>query len=137
MIAICWLLAKAVFVPNEKGELVAQTNPPTEIPTESVPPVEMPPGEYGMMFVKMFLTLIALVALLGGSVWFLRRLIQQRMQRKGSGQRIHILEKRMISPKTMLYLVEVDSEKVLLAESHLEVRRIHNLHPTSTTPPNE
>ena len=33
----------------------------------------------------------------------------------------------MISAKTMLYLVEVESQKILLAESHLEIRRLHVL----------
>ena len=93
------------------------------IPSEG----DLPPGDYGWLFAKMFLTLIAFAIVLGVSVWFLRKLIQQRLQ-KGTGvQAIHILEKKMISPKTMLYLVEVESQKILIAESHLEVRRIQAL----------
>ncbi len=85
---------------------------------------ELPPGDYGTSFVKMFLTLIALIFLFSATVWFLRRLIRQRLE-KGTGyQMIQILEKKMISPKTMLYVVELDGQKILLAESQLEVRRI-------------
>jgi len=125
MITMLFLLAKAVFTTNEKGELMAQAATPDTDPSPAAP--ELPPGDYGMMFVKMFLSLIALVALLGITVWFLRRLINQRMQKRGGGQLIHILERRAISPKTLLYLVQIDNQKVLLAESHLEVRRLHTM----------
>ena len=85
---------------------------------------ELPPGDYGVSFVKMFLTLIALILLFGTTVWFMRRLIRQRLERGTGEQLIQILEKKMISPKTMLYVVELEGQKILLAESHLEIRRI-------------
>jgi len=85
---------------------------------------ELPPGDYGVSFVKMFLTLIALIVLFGATVWFMRRLIRQRLERGTGEQLIQILEKKMISPKTMLYVVEIEGQKILLAESHLEIRRI-------------
>jgi flagellar protein FliO/FliZ len=88
---------------------------------------EAPPGDYGMMFMKMFLTLIGLVAFMGLTVWVLRKFISQRLQKKNGGQSIQILEKRMISQKTVLYLVEVDSQRVLISESQLEVRRLHEV----------
>jgi flagellar protein FliO/FliZ len=92
---------------------------------------ELPPGDYGVSFVKMFLTLIALIILFSSTVWFLRRIIRQRLE-KGSGEQlIQILEKKMISPKTLLYVIEMDGQRILLAESQVEVRRI------STTKPEE
>lgn len=108
-----------IYVPNEKGELTALDN---ALPLESMPP--LPPGEFGATLAKTLLMLFALVALLGVTFWFLRRLVQQRLQKGDANLSIQVLEKRMISPKTMLYLVEVEGKKVLLAESQLEVRRI-------------
>jgi flagellar protein FliO/FliZ len=70
----------------------------------------------------MFLTLIALTTLMALTVWFIRRLIRSRLEKGVGEQKIEIIEKRLLSPKTMLYLVEVDGEQVLLAESQLEVR---------------
>lgn len=87
---------------------------------------ELSPGDLGAAFVKMLLTLLALIALLVGSLWLLRRLLQQRLQKGTGNQAIQVLEKKMISPKTMLYLVEVEGKKVLLAESHLEVRKLQD-----------
>ncbi|HSX38111.1 MAG TPA: flagellar biosynthetic protein FliO [Chlamydiales bacterium] len=90
----------------------------------SVAETPIPPSDMGMALFKMLLTLIALVALLYASYWFLRRLIQNRLQ-KGVGERsIEVLEKRMISAKTMLYIVQVENKKILLAESHLEVKAL-------------
>lgn len=97
----------------------------SQITPDDLPSPDMASAEYGAAFVKMFITLIALSLLLWGTVWLLRRIIQKKLQ-KGSGERaIEILEKKMLSPKTMLYWVEVEGQKVLIAESHLEVRGLH------------
>lgn len=85
---------------------------------------QMPTGDLGAAFAKMFLSLAALVLLLLVSYWFLRRLIQNRLQKGGSNASIQVIEKRMISPKTTLYLIEAEGKKVLVAESHLEIKRL-------------
>ena len=108
----------AVYIPDEKGELTALES---AIAQSSTP---MPAGDLGAAFAKMFITLIVLVILLLVSYWFVRRLIQQRLQKGVGSASIQIVEKRMISPKTMLYLIEVDKKKILIAESHLEVKRL-------------
>lgn len=98
---------------------------PGDLPLEPSS-MALPPGDYGIAFVKMMLSLFALAALLFGTLWFFRKIIQQRLQKGPKNSSIVILEKRMISQKTMLYLVEVENKKVLLAESHLEIKRIES-----------
>ena len=117
---------------------------PLEAPAEEAlgaivlsPPIQLvaetPITSYGSTIAQMLATFTALIALLFISVWFIRRLIQGRLQR-GVGERaINILEKRMISPKTMLYWIEVDNKKILIAESHLEVRKLES-YPQSSSP---
>ncbi len=51
-------------------------------------------------------------------------------KRVGS-QSIQILEKRMISPKTMLYLIEAEGKQILIAESQLEVKRLESFSASS------
>ncbi len=109
------------YVPDEKGELSALDG---MLVSEQAAQM---PGDIGAAFVKMLITLVVLVGLLGITYWFVRRLIQGRLQRGVGTASIQILEKRMISPKTTLYLVEVDHKKVLLAESHLEIKRLLDL----------
>lgn len=124
--AIWMFLANTVYIPDEKGELTAAPSPSILDNLDQVPPP--PPGDFGATFVKMILTMVAIVALLFFTFWFLRRLIQQRLQKGVGEQSIQILEKRMISPKTMLYLIEVDKKKILIAESHLEIKRLENFN---------
>ena len=112
---------------NRLSFLAAAIDDPTSVS------VEPPPGDYGAMFFKMLGSLLLLVALLVGTAWILRRLIRHRLTKSNRGQAINILERRVLSPKTMLYLVEVEHRKVLIAESHLEVRRLHVV--TEETPP--
>lgn len=102
---------------NEKGEL-----PPLDSAA-----AQMPPGDLGAAFAKMFLTFVALALLLFATYWFLRKFIQQRNQKGGVHAAIHILEKKMISPKTALYLIEVDKKRILIAESQLEIKRLESL----------
>lgn len=92
----------------------------------------VPPGDLGTTFIKMMLTFAVLILLLFGTYWFIRRLVQMRLQKGVGKASIQILEKRMISAKTMLYLIEVENKKVLLAESQLEIKRIESFEGTPT-----
>jgi flagellar protein FliO/FliZ len=83
---------------------------------------------YEGAFLKMFLTLLALVVGIVGTVWFLKRLSRGRIG-GGSGRSIVILEKKPLSPKTMLYVVEVEGKQALIAESQLEVKLIMPIEP--------
>lgn len=90
---------------------------------------DLPPVNYGWAFFKVFFTLIILGLLLFATLWFLRKLFRDRMQRGSEHQLIQVLDRRMISPKTVLYLVNVRGEEVLLAESQHEIRRLSNPKP--------
>lgn len=129
--SIALLLADAVFIPDEKGDLVALAGSVAE----AAAPI--PPTDMGMTLIKMLLTLFALVLLLFGTYWFLRRLIQSRLQRGMGKQSIDILEKRMISPKTMLYLIQVENKKILIAESHLEIKPLESFPVVEIENPSE
>lgn len=107
------------------------TSPPSEMdPTEVIPTTSS--ADLGTTFAQMMLTFAALILLLFATYWFLRKLIQSRIHKTSEDASIHILEKRMISAKTMLYLVEVENKKILLAESQLEIKRIESF-PLETT----
>jgi flagellar biogenesis protein FliO len=114
--------ANAIFLQDEKGDLVQLTTKVADI-ADPLQPTDM-----GIALIKMLLSLIALAALLFGTYWFLRRLVQTRLQRGvGKQQTIELLEKKMISAKTMLYLIRVENKKILFAESHLEIKALESL----------
>jgi flagellar biogenesis protein FliO len=75
-------------------------------------------------FFKMFMSLGLIIALLLGTYYLLRKLIRIKLEKANADSSIRILEKRMLSPKTMLYLIELEGKQVLLAESQLEVRKL-------------
>lgn len=100
-----------MYVPEQTGHLAQAAS-------------ELPASDLGAAFFKMCVSLLILIILLVLSYWFLKRMIQNRMQKSGENASIHILEKRMLSPKTILYLVEVDKKKIVIAESQLEIKKL-------------
>lgn len=105
---------------NEQEEWI---DPANQI-AQSIPPLPSP--DIGSAFLKMFLSLLVLILLLIISYRFLKRFMQNRFQKGSSAASIQILEKKMISPKTMLYVIKIDRKKILVAESHLDVRRLES-----------
>lgn len=112
------MFADATPLPDELASLEAAFQ---DLPSS-------PPGDFGAAFVKMILTLIVIVVLLYLTYWLLKRFIRHRLEKGVGSQAIHVVEKRMISPKTVLYLVEFEGKRILFAESHLEIKRLDS-HP--------
>lgn len=112
-------LANAVFIPDENGELIALDASPS-LADSSL----LSAGDLRLASLKIFLTFVALVTLLFLTYWFLRYLLRQRLERGTGAQSIQVLEKKMVSPKTVLYLIEIEEKKVLFAESHLDVKQL-------------
>ncbi len=104
----------------------AQPSPVPGQPTQEENIIPQTPS-YEHAFVKMLLTLFGLIAMIFLTVWLLRRVASVRLQRGGSGQAINIIERRPLSAKSALYLLEVDGKRVLISESHLEVRALSTI----------
>jgi flagellar biogenesis protein FliO len=105
---------------------------PAQVPGQPAPAnpfdtsdkVEPPTYEYALG--KMLLTLLGLIMLIVLTVWMLRKLGGGKMG-GASSQAIKIIERRPLSQKSVLYLIEVQGKKVLIAESQLEVRRLTDI----------
>lgn len=100
-----------------KSELI------TEMNKDEVYPV-FEQTEYKPTFFKMLLILIALIALIFLTFWIFRRLMRMRISQANLTKNVKILEKRALSPKTLLYIIELDGKRVLISESTLEVKKI-------------
>ncbi len=85
------------------------------------PPSLLDMDNYSHAFLKMFLSLLFFLALAGFSLWFLRKVLQKR-KIPSSSHKIQILGKRALSPKSILYLVEIENKRVLVSESQLDMR---------------
>ncbi len=97
-----------------------------EVPIPGQPQHEavVTPPSYEHALGKMLLTLFGLIILILLTVWIMRRLSAGRLGRTNTDHAIKILEKRALSPKSMLYLLEVEGKHVLISESQLEVRAL-------------
>lgn len=109
---------------TENNTIITEENLLSE--NEDPYPVSYQP-EYKPAFLKMLLILIALIVLIFLTFWIFRRFMRMRLYQSNLTKNIKILEKRTLSPKSMLYLIEIEGKKVLIAESNLEVRKIKEI----------
>ena len=98
--------------------------------SELIPPLPqeqspLPVDDYVAAFFKMILMLLIILVLVVLTIWVIKRWGHGRIGRFKDKQSIHILEKRILSPKTALYLIEIEGAQLLVAESQLEVRPLH------------
>ncbi len=78
---------------------------------------------YENAFIKMLLTLGALLVLICATLWAIKRFGRGQFG-LGSSRTIKILERRPLSQKSMLYIVEVEGKRILVSESQFEVRAL-------------
>ena len=113
---------------NISFKILALLADATTVTTTAAPAVTDALPSYEGAFAKMFLTLLVLVVGIVGTIWFLKRLSRGRFG-GGSSRSIVVLDKKALSPKTMLYVVEIEGKQALISESQLEVRRLIELEP--------
>lgn len=114
-------------------EQAEPSNAPSPASTSPQPGSELSPAplpsskemttSYENAFVRMLVTLLGLVFLVFATFWILRRLGKGRFK-TGGGRTISIIDRRALSPKSMLYVVEIGNKKILISESQLEVRAL-------------
>jgi flagellar biogenesis protein FliO len=137
ILALCACLLCAPLVHAENKDPLPQeqmqTAPepaPVPAPAQAVPetPAPTPSAEemthsYENAFLRMIITLLALLVLVFATFWILRRLSGGKFK-LGSSRSINVLEKRVLSPKSILYIIEVGGKKILISESQAEVRAL-------------
>lgn len=133
--------ATSTSTPVNPTPVAPIAQPVTPLPTQEHPlethqtpipsSVEMT-DSYQHAFIRMLLSLLGLLVLVFGTFWFLKRMGKGKL-RFGSNRSIQILEKRPLSAKTVLYVIEVEGKQVLISESQLEVRALTTLEPKIDT----
>ena len=124
ILLICiWLVQPIAFAQQDPTHPLSNQEQSQPKDTDYFNSVDAP-VTYKGTFVKMMLTLLALIVLIVISVWMLRRISHGRMKQMNYGRTIKIIERRPLSAKSVLYLVEISGKKVVIAESQLDVRPI-------------
>lgn len=83
---------------------------------------------YGELWSKTLLLLIAILAFLFIATWFMKRFDAFKVKPQVKESQIHLLERKVLSPKSVLYLIEIEGQKIALAESATNgVQLLHTL----------
>jgi flagellar biogenesis protein FliO len=126
---VCYAEDSAPSKPSIPYDSPVPGQPSLEEKDPTIPPTP----NYEHAFGKMLLTLLGLIVLIILTVWMLKRLSGGKMSSLASGKTIKILERRPLSQKSILYLIEVEGKHVLISESQLEVRAITSIETPSAT----
>ena len=103
---------------NQKSVELPQNNSDTDTSFQQ----EFPPIEYKGAFIKMMVSLLAVIVLGSITIWSFKRLAKSRVYTANLNKEIKILEKRVLSPKSILYLIEYNGKKMIVSESHLDMK---------------
>lgn len=95
--------------------------------SQEPPQLDTTTKTYESAFIKMILSLIGILIFVFIVFFLFKKFASSRIKQSNHFRTIKLLEKRAISPKSMLYLVEIGGKKILLAESQLEIRNVSNL----------
>lgn len=72
---------------------------------------------YSALWNKTLLLLIAVLLVLFVGSWYLRKIGGLKVKEGAKDSRIQLLEKRVISPKAVVYLLSIDGHKIALSET--------------------
>ncbi len=99
--------------------------------TSATGPMVNPP-EFHALFIKTMLLVGALLALTFFALWVLKRVGGGRFEASHKDSLISVIERKALTPKVSLWVVEIESEKFLIAESHngLGIKRINQKEST-------
>lgn len=107
--------------------LTAADTPSSEKRREAVENIPLPPelieqeqpsdDRFYHEFVKMLLTLGFIILLIFVLIWMMKKMSNVKIEQSNLGSSIKILEKRNLSPKTTLYLLDIGDKGVAISES--------------------
>ncbi len=107
-------------------ELPFSVDSPLETHQEETPTIE---GHFFEQFIKMLFILCALIVAMLVLAWVAKKFLNTRLEQINAASGIRVEERRVLTQKTVVYILNVQGERVLLAESHQGVA----IHPLSST----
>lgn len=90
-----------------------------QLPAES-----LDEGRFMAEFIYMLLMLGLLIGVVLFASWLMKRMVNTRLSQLNESSNIKVLEKRTLSPKSSLYLLEIEGKTVLIAESGTHITQL-------------
>lgn len=116
------------------GAVHAQEEPPPPDLLE-----EPARGEYNFRheFLRMLFILGLIITMVVATTWMFRRIGRGKMRTFNSNSAIQILERRAVSQKSFVYLLEVEGTKILVGDSQAGLHGLAVLTDTPSEPPSD
>lgn len=115
---LCLVALWATPLVAQETESYDPSEEPLFFVEESVSNVPESSGtDFFTALLKTIMALAAMVALLYGATYLMRKFTMQKWQGENKTSDIEVLERRALSPKAALYLIDVLGKKVLIGES--------------------
>lgn len=92
-------------------------------------------GEYKIAFFRTLFIIIAIGAIALIIIYYLKKLSTGRPMMVNKYKNIKILERRPLSPQTILYQIEVGTRQIIVAESKVEIKVLTSFDPLEKTTP--
>ncbi len=93
-------------------------------------------SRYGELWNKTLLLLIGMLVVLFAGTWYLKKFGVMRVKdSNGQATRIQLLEKRVISPKAVVYLLLIDGQKFALSETSSGIQVLQTFDKKIQEPP--
>lgn len=102
----------------EIPEKVSEEPPPFPFPDQ---PSEVPETNFMAQFINMLLMLGLLIGLMFFCSWFLKRMMASRIQQVNTDSNIKVIEYRPLSNRTTVYVLDIEGQKYVLAETPTSV----------------
>ena len=114
----------------EQQNFLQDENPPVEQEEEETPPHQQV-IDVRTLFFKTLLMLIGLCTLVIAGGYFLKRIAGGKLKAFTTDGSIQLIERKYLSPKTALWLVEVKSKPLIVVDSQYGVA-IHSIQEEET-----
>ncbi|MDN3504169.1 MAG: flagellar biosynthetic protein FliO [Rhabdochlamydiaceae bacterium] len=108
--------------PCQPGEQFEQTE-------KSFTPLDT--TDYKVKFIKTIVWIFFILGLILLLLWLVKRFSSKRFTALNQQKYVKIIEKRAISPKTMLYVIEIGGKHLLISESQFEVEFLSQIETQS------
>lgn len=116
MLYICFLFASLPATGSETGT-IPDSDPDSVLFPASQLPLEEPTDKFTGELYNMLITLGMVIGVIFALSWFLKRFLNAKVQQDNANSNIKVLERRSLSTKSGIYLLEVYGKILVIAES--------------------
>jgi len=113
-----FIFCTLIFASPLQAQTILGTPPISESAVSGADPAgESSQYNFGREFLNMILNLGLIIAIVIAATWAVKRMSKTRLSKANHASIIKILEKRALTPKSAIYLVEIGGKTIVVGES--------------------